>query len=265
MRYGEPAAAGAGGDVHDGATAGLDHFRNGEARAQIRAGQARVDRVAPVLHEVLLHALGRPAVAGVVDERVDLAERLDPGGDQSPYIVLDRSVAHHRDCPSVSRLHVGHGLLHQIRGAGRADHARALAREPEAEGATDALGRAGDDRHLVVEQTHGLLLWAGGEREEWGRAAQLTTGSADKMKAPGCHHPAPGDAAARYALRSASAFEASTNSFRRACMTTLKAVHTVVESLARCEPRVARPTGDGGRDLPAARGARATFSSVRPV
>src|SRR5262249_41151683 len=61
------AAAGAGRDVHDRATARLDHLWDDEARAEVGAGETRIDRIAPVLHEVLLHLLRRSAIPRVVD------------------------------------------------------------------------------------------------------------------------------------------------------------------------------------------------------
>ena len=154
----QPAPTRGGRDVDDHPAARPDHLRHREARAHVGAGEAGVDRVEPVVGRVLLHALGRPAVARVVHEDVELAERFDARRDHLLHVAFRGRVAGHRHRAAAVALDQRGGLLHQVAAAGRADHRGAFLREQAAHHATDALAGAGDERHLPVELSHGFVL-----------------------------------------------------------------------------------------------------------
>jgi len=124
-------------------------------RAHVRRRQARIDRVEPVLDGVVLHGLGRAAVAGVVDQRVDLAEGLHARGHQILDVGFQGGVADDGNRAAASFLDQPHRLLDQLGRARVAHDPGSLARELQAHHAPDALARSRDDRDLAVEHAHG--------------------------------------------------------------------------------------------------------------
>ena len=101
---------------------------------------------------VVLDRLRWTAVAGVVDQRVELAEDLDRPLHQPLHIVFARHIRGHRDRFAAGVPDRRRGLLHQSRPI--APHRRRCApsaRERLTEHPADALARAGDDRDTVVQ------------------------------------------------------------------------------------------------------------------
>src|SRR6185503_14066890 len=103
----------------------------------------------------LLHALGRTAVARIVHEDVELAERLDPRRDHRLHVRFGRRVAGHRQRPPAVALDQSYRFLDQVAAAGGADHRGPFPGEQAAHHASDALAGAGDERHLSLELSHG--------------------------------------------------------------------------------------------------------------
>src|SRR5216117_1392820 len=152
---GQPAPARPRRDVDDGAAARLDHLRHREAGADVRAGQARMDRVHPVVHRVVLYRLRRPAVARVVDQRGDLAEGLHPRLDHALDVGFLRGVARDGDgAPARLADQVGR-LAHEVGGPRRTDDGRFFARE---KAAVVCAARSAD----LVRETADLVGKAGG-------------------------------------------------------------------------------------------------------
>src|SRR5262249_278664 len=60
----------AGGDMDDWSASRLEHLGSGKTHAEVRARQTRVNRVAPVLHRIVLDRFGRSGIARVIYQRV---------------------------------------------------------------------------------------------------------------------------------------------------------------------------------------------------
>src|SRR5262245_22388482 len=107
----------------------FEHLGYGEANAQIRTRQTRIDRISPVLDEIVLDGFGRACIASVVYERIELAELFDGERYCATHIVLDACVANDCDRSAVCRADPRCCLLHLIGRARRADNRCALSRE----------------------------------------------------------------------------------------------------------------------------------------
>ena len=123
----------------------------------------------------------RPRAAGHVDQHVDAAEGLQGARAQRLGLRRHREVAWHHD----GRHAQGAGLLgHGFDGGGVAPgqhQLRAFAGEGQRDGGAHALGRAGDQGHLVLElQIHdgGRLRFGGGVSwKSWRAARRAPAGS----------------------------------------------------------------------------------------
>lgn len=151
MRKGQAATARAGGDVNDGARAGLEHLRNDEARAQVGAGETGIDRVAPILHQIVLYRLGGASVPRVVDERVNLPERGGANGHNAAHIILKACIGDHRNGPAAGTRHLGGCCLHLVGRAGGANDSRTLFGKAQAERASDALRGSRDQGDSSIQ------------------------------------------------------------------------------------------------------------------
>jgi hypothetical protein len=91
-------------------------------------------------------------VAGVVDDDVELAPGVERGAHERLGRLRLRQVA-----AEYGRLtgDLGRGLRCQIRVEVVDDHFRAVLAQQLGRRAADAARRSGDDRHLVVEDSHG--------------------------------------------------------------------------------------------------------------
>src|SRR5215467_15330924 len=107
----------------------FEHLGYCEANAQIRTRQTRIDRVSPVLDQIVLDSFGRACIASVVYERIELAELLNGDRYRATHIVLNACVTNDRDCSAAYRADPRCSLLHLIGRARRADNRRALARK----------------------------------------------------------------------------------------------------------------------------------------
>src|SRR5262249_61856267 len=94
--------------------------------------------------------------AGVVDERVDAAERRDAGVDDRLRAVFRRRVGDDRDRAAAGLDDERDGFVYERVGSCGADDLRALVRERLAHHPSDAFARAGDDRGAPLEQSHSV-------------------------------------------------------------------------------------------------------------
>src|SRR5215831_20540915 len=107
----------------------FEHLGYREANAQIRTRQTRIDRVSPVLDQIVLDRFGWTCIASVVYECIELAELLDGDRYRATHIVLNACVTNDRNRSAACRPDPCCGLLHLIGRARRAHDVRALPRE----------------------------------------------------------------------------------------------------------------------------------------
>src|SRR5581483_5107520 len=141
-------------DVDDRAAARLDHLRHGEADAQIRAREARVDRVEPLVDGVVLHRLRGAAVAGVVDEGVHASVRAHRRVDDRPRARFGRRIGGDRRRRSAGADDGLRRRADERRRPRGADDACALAREALGHDAPNPFAGTGDDRDASLELSH---------------------------------------------------------------------------------------------------------------
>ena len=150
QQEGDAAERRARGDVHDPAAAALAHTRHDGTAREEHAEHVDVHHLAPLVDGDLVERAHRQrrVQAGVVDEDVDAAARLDGVRRHALDRRLVRDVDRQADTVRVGgrrrlgALEVGD---HDPRALGCQSHGDCLA---------DALGAAGDDRDLAAERAH---------------------------------------------------------------------------------------------------------------
>src|SRR5262249_31743138 len=95
----------------------------------IRTRQAGIDRVSPVLDEIVLDRFGRARIASVVYECIELAELFDSDRYRATHIVLNACVTNDCDRSAACRADPRCSLLHLIGRPRPADTRPARARK----------------------------------------------------------------------------------------------------------------------------------------
>ena len=138
-------AAGLARDVHDRAGAALLH--GGKHRVRDREHAAQVDAQHEIPQALVgVDEVGEPVGAGVVDEHIDLAERLDSGGDTGAHRA---GVGHVEGAGEPVELAGDRAGALQVEVPDR--HARAFRGQPAGGGGSDTRRAAGDERGLALE------------------------------------------------------------------------------------------------------------------
>ena len=154
----EAASSGHRCDIHDCAAAGCDHQRRREPAAKIRAREAGIDGVEPIVGRVVLQRLRRSAVASVVDQRVDCAECGSGRIEDRLRAGFGAGIRDHGHGVAAAGADESRRFFDKRIGTRRAHDLRARAGVGLAHHAPDAFARAGNDGNTILQQRHGCSL-----------------------------------------------------------------------------------------------------------